>query len=614
MTIKKIFLTLFIFVASFKIILAQQYTYTVDLQNIKKDRVKVTCVVPAQTADKIDFIFPNVIPGSYALKEYGRYIDKFKAYDVNGKKLKVKKADRYNFSILDASKLKSIEYVVNDSWEEKNGDQFIFQPGGTNIDAGKNFVINNYGFFGYVEGMKNIPFNVTVTKPLQLKGYSYLKISPTNESTDVFSAENYDQLADNPIMYCPPQDATFKIGDSEINICMYSENKLVTAAQAADVLKPIATSLQHFFGALPVDRYLFMFYLADASKTPKRKGKGLGSGFGALEHNHCSFYYMPESKNAEFIKENLSQVCAHEFLHILTPLNVHSKEIDDFNFRTPVMSKHLWMYEGVTEYFSQLVRLQDSLMTMPEFMNEMRDKIVSSAEFDIFSMTDMSKNVVTPANQARYLSVYSRGAILAMMLDILIIDDSNGKNSLRQVMMELKKKYGPSRPFNDDDLIPEITALTSPVIGDYLNKYIIGSETPSYDEYFKKIGYNYYATFKKDIYFFGRFGLNYNEVKKQLVFINVQENALGLRNNDAFYAINNTPVTLDNIRNLYETYFANNTSDASVTVTVLRDGQELKLKAKPGPATRTLTNYIDVSSKSDSKATSNLKKFLGKVQ
>jgi predicted metalloprotease with PDZ domain len=614
MTIKKIVLSLFIFVASFKIVLAQQYTYTVDLQNITKDRVKVTCLVPPQTADRVDFIFPNVIPGSYALKEYGRYIIKFKAYDENGKKLKVKKADRYNFSVLGASKLKRIEYVVNDSWEEKDGEHFIFQPGGTNIDAGKNFVINNYGFFGYVEGMKNIPFSITVTKPSQLKGYSYLKITPTNETTDVLSAENYDQLADNPIMYCPPQDATFKVGDSEINICVYSENKMVNAAQVSDILKPIAASLQHFFGTLPVDRYLFMFYLADASKTPKRKGKGLGSGFGALEHNHCSFYYMPESSNKEFINENLSQVCAHEFLHILTPLNVHSKEIDDFNFRTPVMSKHLWMYEGVTEYFSHLVRLQDSLMTMPEFMDEIRDKIASSAEFDIFSMTDMSKNVVTPANQARYLSVYSRGAVLAMMLDILIIDESNGKNSLRQVMMELKKKYGPSRPFNDDDLIPEIVSLTSPAIGNYLNKYVIGSETPDYAEYFKKIGYDFAATFKKSIYYFGRFGLNYSETKKQLFFIEVQENLFGIKNKDVLVAVNNTPVTLDNIRTIYENYFANNTSDASVTITVERDGKELNLAARPGQATRTLTNYIAISSTSDAKATNNLNKFLGKIK
>jgi predicted metalloprotease with PDZ domain len=615
MATRKIFLALFVFVISFKIILAQQYTYTVDLQNIMKDRVKVTCTVPSQTADRIDFIFPNVIPGSYALKEYGRYIDQFNAFDENGNKLKVKKADRYNFSILGASKLKKIEYVVNDSWEEKNGSRFIFQPGGTNIDAGKNFVINNYGFFGYVEGMKNLPFNITVLKPTQLKGYSYLKINPGNETTDVITADNYDKLVDSPIMYCPPQDATFKIGDTEIIICVYSENQKVSAAQISEIVKPIAVSLQHFFGTLPVDRYLFMFYLADASKTPKRKGKGLGSGFGALEHNHCSFYYMPESSNAEFMRRNLSDVCAHEFLHILTPLNVHSKEIDDFNFRTPVMSQHLWMYEGVTEYFSNLTQLQDSLITMAAFMDEMRSKIIASSQFDIFSMTGMSKNVVTKENQVRYLSVYSRGAVLAMMLDILIINDSNGKNSLRQVMMELKKKYGPSKPFNDDDLIPEITAMTSPVIGDFFKNYIIGTETPPYQDYFSLIGYSYSPVFVKSIYYFGRFGANYDEDKKQFFFNKIEgENAFGIQNNDVIVSIDNKSVTVENIQDTFVKYFFHNSTIPNLVVVVQRDGKRLTLTGSPQNGTRRIQHHITVATNIDSKSTTNLNTFIGKVK
>jgi predicted metalloprotease with PDZ domain len=615
MTIKKIFLTLFVFVISFKIGLAQQYTYTVDLQNVTTDRVKVTCMVPSQTADRIDFIFPNVIPGSYALKEYGRYIDQFNAYDENGNKLKVKKADRYNFSILGASKLKKIEYVVNDSWEEKKGNHFIFQPGGTNIDAGKNFVINNYGFFGYLEGMKNFSFNITILKPTQLKGYSYLKINPGNETTDVITADNYDKLVDNPIMYCPPQDATFKVGDTEIMMCVYSENQKVSAAQVSEIVKPIAVSLQHFFGTLPVDRYLFMFYLADASKATKRKGRGLGSGFGALEHNHCSFYYMPESSNAEYMRRSLSDVCGHEFLHILTPLNVHSKEIDDFNFRTPVMSQHLWMYEGVTEYFSNLIRLQDSLMTMPAFMDEMRSKIISSSEFDIFSMTDMSKNVITKENQARYLSVYSRGAVLAMMLDILIINDSNGKNSLRQVMMELKKKYGPSKPFNDDDLIPEITAMTSPVIGDFFKKYIIGTETPPYQDYFSMIGYSYSPVFVKSIHYFGRLGANYDEDKKQFYFNGIEgENAFGIMNKDVIVSINNEPVTMENIQTIFDKYFFENTTIPKLTVVVLRNGKQLTLTGPPQDGTRRVQHYITIAPNIDSKSTINLNKFTGKIK
>ena len=613
MIIKKYGLFLVASFCFFQLCKAQKYAYQLDLQNIKKDRVTVSCEVPQQTADQVDFIFPNVIPGSYALKEYGRYITHFKAYDADGKKLKIKKADRFNFSILDAKRLKRIEYSVDDSWEEKDGDHFIFQPGGTNIDAGRNFVINNYGFFGYLEGMKNVPYDITIQKPSDLKGYSYLPITATNTTTDHIVVDNYDLLADSPIMYCPPQDATFKIGKSEITACVFSENNKINASQMVEILKPIGTALQHFFGELPVDRYVFIFYLADATKTPKRKGKGLGSGFGALEHNHCSLYYMPENYGFESLKEHMSQVCAHEFLHILTPLNLHSKEIEDFNFRVPVMSKHLWMYEGATEYFSQVIQLQDSLVTFKAFMDEMRSKINSSEDFGTFSMTQMSKDVITPENQARYLSVYSRGAVLAMMLDLLIIDQSDGSNSLRQVLMELAKKYGPSRPFNDDELIPEIVALTSPEVGDFFKKYIIGSETPDYNTYFNMIGYQFSKEFKSSVYYFGNLSLIYNENKKELRFTDAQENLFGIKTNDVLIAINNEKITLENAAELFIKNFKDNSSPDPVSVTILRNGKQMELTATPRLATRTRSNYMYPSVNLTEKVKNNLKKFTEKA-
>jgi predicted metalloprotease with PDZ domain len=50
----------------------------------------------------------------------------------------------------------------------------------------------------------------------------------------------------------------------------------------------------------------------------------------------------------------MMDVVSHEFFHIVTPLSIHSKEIQDFDYNDPKMSEHLWMYEGVTEYFANL--------------------------------------------------------------------------------------------------------------------------------------------------------------------------------------------------------------------------------------------------------------------
>jgi predicted metalloprotease with PDZ domain len=62
----------------------------------------------------------------------------------------------------------------------------------------------------------------------------------------------------------------------------------------------------------------------------------------------------------------MMDVVSHEFFHIVTPLSIHSKEIQDF-YNDPKMSEHLWMYEGVTEYFANLFQINQGLITEEDF-------------------------------------------------------------------------------------------------------------------------------------------------------------------------------------------------------------------------------------------------------
>ena len=607
----KIFLALLLLTYLFplRVVAGNSYKYDVNLNHIEDDRVKVSCKLPHSGQSTIEFIFPNLIPGSYAYKEYGRYITNFRAFDDKGKELRVKKADKYNFAILNASSVDRIEYEVNDSWEEKNGRKFIFQPGGTNINAGKNFVINNYGFFGYIEGMKNLEFEITFHKPSKLKFYSILEKTSQGDSLDYVRASTYDELGDNPIMYCPPDDATFIAGGSEIQVCVYSETNKISALQVVDALRPIGKALERFFGELPVPKYLFLFYFADENKVSTPKGSGLGSGYGALEHHRCSFYFLPDAE-IDYIADGIKSTTSHEFLHILTPLNVHSREIEDFNFRIPDMSKHLWMYEGVTEYFAWLCQLQDSTISEEAFCDEFRDKIISSEKFGEFSMTEMSKNVCEKKNQKLYESVYTRGALLAMMLDLLIIDRSDGLQSLKSVMLELRNRYGPSKPFDDDSLFEEIVAMTHPDVRDYFEKYIIGKLQPDYSKFFDLIGYEYHDVYTKHVYFFGNFNLRINE-NGTFSFYKVGSNSLGVLEDDVFLDINNEAVSSDNVVELFKKYFIDNEEEKAITIVVERKGSQITLQATPVKGTRTIKFALMPNKSPDERSGKNRSHFLG---
>ncbi len=61
---------------------------------------------------------------------------------------------------------------------------------------------------------------------------------------------------------------------------------------------------------------------------------------------------------------------AHEFLHILTPLNLHSEIIQPFNFEVPTSSEHIWLYEGVTEWASDIMQMRGGLIGTDEYLKQ----------------------------------------------------------------------------------------------------------------------------------------------------------------------------------------------------------------------------------------------------
>lgn len=572
-----------------------EYQYTVDLVNVEKDMVKVTMTPPALNSNEAVFIMPKVVPGTYATENFGRFIKKFTAFDASGKKLKVKQKNMNQFFISGTAPVAHIEYYVNDTWDDKDARHFIFQPGGSNIEAGKNFVINPFAFFGYFDGYKMNPYKIEVTKPKDFYGSGHLTKVKESSTKDVLTSPDYVHLSDNPIMYCLPDTVSFKVANSTVNVSVFSSTGIIKSKQIADYLTPIADALKKFFVTLPVDEYHFIFYFVDPLQMPKSKAGGLSSGFGALEHNQSSFYYLPETKYEKAVRETVEEVSAHEFLHILTPLNIHSREIEDFDFLNPKMSKHLWMYEGVTEYFAHLSQFRAGLTEEEQFIRQMRSKIIEAKQFGNFSMTDMSANVLDKKNQDLYLSVYNKGAVLAMLLDIRIAELSKGEKNLKWLMMELAGKYGPSKPFDDNQLFNDIVALTHPDIRSFISSYIEGSEPLPYESYFAKAGWNYENTQSKKVYTCGYFGLRYNPKTNEIIFDKVNTNLLGLVNGDVLLAVNGVESSPANVGEQFRETFQYNTSDKEVSVTIRRSGETKTLTAKPKESVSTVRNSIEVA-------------------
>ena len=556
----------------------------IDLVNVENDQVKVTVDFPEIKSSSVEFRIPKTVPGTYSNDNYGRFIDDFKAIDYKGNEMYVTKIDENTWKIPSAKYLDKVVYKVNDTYDYEN-EGGVFSPTGTNIDKDKNFMLNLHGFVGYIPAFENHPYNLKISRPDHLYpgtalNFTSKKLSQT-KTLDQFKVSRYFEVTDNPIMYAKPDTITFKTSGMEILLSVYSANGKYKAEDFRAAMEKTMKAQKDFLGPIDnTDKYAILLYLSDDKKKDAR-------GTGALEHNNSTVVTFPESMDHQSLENILIDVVSHEFFHILTPLNVHSKEIHYFDFNSPKMSKHLWMYEGVTEYFANLFQIKQGLIDEKEFYQRMTEKINISKNYDEhLPFTFMSQNILKEPYQDMFYNVYQKGALIAMCLDIQLRESSKGEMGILDLMRKLSQKYGKNKPFDDHEIINEMTAMTYPEIGEFFKKYVEGNQAIPYQYYLNKVGLDLkeneietsYLIKKKAAYV----DLNATDgsiyFKRNFKFNNFL-NAMGVKPGDVLKEINGKPIHKENFRNLIlET--RDWKPNMEVSFLVQRDGKQLLLKGK----------------------------------
>ncbi len=557
----------------------------IDLVNVKDDKVTVTVTPPKITSNEIQYRLPKTVPGTYSSDNYGRFIEDIKALDAKGKELSITKSDANSWTITNAKNLVKITYSVNDTFDTEKGEGFgkedVFSPAGTNIDQGKNFMLNTHGFVGYFSDFLSTPYQVTIEHPETLWGATSMIDADDSKTKDVFNTSRYAELVENPIMYAKPNYTTFTVNGMEILLAVYAPDGTITAESILPEMKTMMTAQKTFLGSFnATKKYSVLLYLSDVKKADAK-------GFGALEHPTATTVVMPEMMGRDQLVEQLKDVVSHEFFHIVTPLTIHSKEIQDFDFNNPKMSKHLWMYEGVTEYFANLFQINQGLINEEAFYKRLSDKIEHAKSLnDNMAFTTMSANVLEKPYKDQYLNVYEKGALIGMCIDIIIREKSNGKKGILDLMQKLSLEYGSKKAFNDNDLFDKITALTYPEVGTFLTTYVAGTTSINYEEYFAKVGVTK-TTVKAPENVFLNGQVPYITVKQEtkeiMILPEIELNdfmkALDLKGNDIVTAINGTKYDLSNIYEMITKSQEWKEGDA-ITVAIKRDGKELTLTGK----------------------------------
>ena len=575
---------------------SEEVKVTIDLVNVKEDKVQVTVIPPAFTTNEVIYQIPKTVPGTYSSDNYGKYVEGLKAFDKKGNELETIKTDDNTWKISNGKTLSKVTYLVNDTYDTETGRGFgkeeVFSPAGTNILAGTNFMLNNHSFVGYFNGKTEIKYNLTINHPENLVGTTSLEDVNKSSTVDVFNVARYFDVTDNPIMYSKADFVTFMVDGMEILFSVYSPNGVHTAKSLSADLEKMMRAQKAFLGKINNNKkYTILLYLSDMEKNDDAKG------FGALEHHTSTTVVFPEAMPAGMLGKQLIDVVSHEFFHIVTPLSIHSKEIQYFDYNNPKMSKHLWMYEGVTEYFANLFQINQGLIDEDEFYQRMVGKIDNASKMnDTMSFTEMSAKVLEKPYKDQYLNVYEKGALIGMCIDIIIREKSNGERGILDIMQKLSAEYGTNKPFDDEELFGKIVSITYPEVGAFLKTYVEGTTPINYDEFLAKVGVGKVKIqVPSNPFLNGQTPyVSVNQSKEIFVLPNTDLNdffkSLNIKGGDVLLAFNEKAY---NVENIYDMVMESQNwkVDDAISVKIKRDGVEQTITGKVKLSTEEAESY-----------------------
>lgn len=442
-------------------------TATVNLRDQTNDRLEVELVVPPfRSADPLIFALPRIVPGIYGAMDHGRLASNVEAFDPKGEPIPVQRLDVDRWTILEPRALHRLTYSVDDAWEEFD---IRFTMGNFRSSEGtvdpKVCVINHNTVIGYFEGYEGLSYALELKKPAtHYAATSLPRVRETPEAIS-FHATSYRHLVDNPMMVAPPDTAHIKLADINVLVACHSTTGQAIAQEVAKEIRPLLEDQRAYLGGeLPVHDYTFLIYHHPSDV----EGSSMGDG---LEHAASTLILLCMPLDPGTIARSVYGIASHEFFHTIVPLGVHSEEIEHYDFNAPRMSRHLWLYEGMTEYFAIHMPVKQGRQTVDDFLGVLREKIRLMHKFtDEVPLTTLSLQAME--RQDQYYNFYLKGTLFCMGLDIALRERSKGKYGVVRLVQDLQREYGPGKPFNDEELFAAIERLTGPDVGAFLQRYL----------------------------------------------------------------------------------------------------------------------------------------------
>lgn len=472
-------------ISAFSILLSyvsfgQSINYRLKMEKPQNHYFQVEMELTDFKENEVTVKMPVWAPGSYLVREFSKNVDLVKAKDEKGQVLAVNKKTKNAWVISKGAAKKVIVSYEVFAFELSVRTSFL--------DLTHGFVSGS-GVFMYVDGHQELAGQLTV---VPFKDFAKVSTALPKSAESVaadgvqsFVFKNYDQLVDCPIEIGNQEVFTFKAAGVLHTVAIYGAGNYNVDRLKADMAKIVETATG-VVGENPNKEYTFIIH-------------NVVDGQGGLEHcNSCTLSVNRWTySDAEYL--GFLSLVAHEYFHLWNVKRIRPIELGPFNYDEENYTSLLWVMEGFTTYYDELLLVRAGYTDDTDYLQKLQGTVnyvegsvgarvqpVAHASFDAwikaYRPNENSSNTT--------MTYYSRGQMLAALIDVMIVSKYDGKKCLDHFLQQLYNKYYKklNRGFSEQEFKTELEELLGENLDGFFAKYVNGTDIAPLSETFAKVG------------------------------------------------------------------------------------------------------------------------------
>ena len=520
--------------------------YIVSIKNPTSHIYDVEIQIKGIRDSSVSVSMPAWSPGIYRIENYARNVQDFHAATARNQPLTSEQTDKQTWRI------------AKQNTDDVNVRYQVYSTLLTDQMAD----LAPPSVFMYVVGQKHVPCSVKYNSPGGWKVYTALE-----KKGDRYYAPDYDVFIDAPAFIGSDfKVMEFETGGARHHLVFSKANVSMSAAQVSSDVQDIVEAAMAIFGKLPYKDYTFLF------KVQPQAANG-------VEHLNSSRITVGEN---DFVTQaSYRQVLltvAHEFFHVWNGKRIRPAVLGPFDYTREAHTRLLWMSEGMTNYYADLLLERSGIDLPVEFFGRM-GAIIDAMEHTpgrrMMSAEEASWNAWVRGDNAESTAIsYSiKGELIGLLLDVEIRARTRNQKSLDAVMRYLMENYADKGVgFPEDAFLKAIETVGGSDFHEFYRAVAQSHDELDYNKYLRQAGLSVEVSLQPATIYLGiEFDpADTSAVRIRRVVANSPAERAKLDAGDILIAMNEERLTLENFRSRLHSH----TIGETIKLTVMR-GQRL---------------------------------------